>query len=272
MPRHGFRVRGNFILKEFSKRSSYIREEAALKLLQPHPFVTELQNSFCDERKKEKFYGVLTMKYYKGCDLYQWIEYYSNGSPLNFVRYVFKKILLAYDYARKKSIYHRDIKPENIMIDENGMIKLIDWELCSFKRFSARRVGTPEYMAEEVNRGELYECIQSDIWSLGVSMFCLATGRRPYDSPACSDNFDDEWLMAIYDENWRLFWRSHEHTKYFPSLSHSFKFCIEDMLKKEPEDRLHIEYIMSSSFFVGEEMDTYEIIDRMELCSNTTLF
>lgn len=272
MPRHGFRVCGNYILKEYNRKSSYVREETALKLLEPHPFVTELKNSFSKERENGTFVGVLTIKYYKGCDLYQWIDYYKHGSPLNFVRYVFKRILLAYDYATKKSIYHRDIKPENIMIDENGTVKLIDWELCSFTEFSARRVGTAEYMSEEVFRGEIYECKKSDIWSLGVSMFCLATGARPYTYPACSDNIDDKWLMTIYDKNWSYYWKSHEQSVHFPSLTLNFKFCIEDMLKKEPEERSDIEQIMTSNFFLGDEMNPHEIVNNMELLGNPFLF
>lgn len=263
MPRHGFRVRGNFILKEFSKRTSFIREETALKRLQPHPFITELNESYMTEACS-KFVGVLTLRYYRGCDLHDWIERRRNGASILFVRYVFKKVLLAYDYAAKHNIYHRDLKPENIMIDEVGMVKLIDWELCSFNQFSSRRVGTPEYMSQEVHNGELYECLKSDIWSLAVVMFCLATGRRPYESITRSDPTDDEWVEAIYNKEWRKFWKSHQQCTKFPTLPVSFKYCIENMLKEEPNDRASLDEIMTSTFFIGEEMEPKEIINTME--------
>ena len=80
--------------------------------------------------------------------IYIWITVNNNGSSIEFVRYVFKKVLLAYDYAEKHSIFHRDIKPENILIDENGVVKLIDWE-CSFQQYSTKRVGTFEDMAQK---------------------------------------------------------------------------------------------------------------------------
>lgn len=264
MPRHGFRLRGNFVLKEFSKRTSFIREQTALQTLQPHPFITELKESYKTEACG-RFVGVLTLKYYKGCDLHSWIDNYTRGSPIRFVRYVFKKILLAYDYASKYSIYHRDIKPENIMIDEFGMVKLIDWELCSFNSFSSRRVGTREYMAEEVDRGELYECVKSDTWSLGVVMYCLATGKRPYQQFIDSDN-DDEWIEAIYNKEWRLFWKSNEKRRSFPYLPKEFKYCIQSMLQKEPDDRASLENIMIASFFLGDEMEAHEVVDMLELC------
>lgn len=270
MPRHGFRLRGNFLLKEYSKRSSFLREEAALLVLKPHPFISELNASFKTELKNGKFSGVLQLKYYQGCDLHGWIENYKHGSPIKFVRYVFKKVLLAYDYAARHSIYHRDIKPENIMLDETGMLKLIDWELCSFKRFSSRRVGTVEYMSEEVNNGELYDCIKSDIWSLGVVIFCLASGVRPYES--INPDSCDEWVTAIYEKKWIKFWHSHEHKRNFPSLSYDFKFCIEMMLKQEPEERSNLEDIMTSSFLCGDEMKRSEIVARLEFCTFNSLF
>ena len=65
MPRHGFRLRGNFLLKEYSKRGSFLREEAALLVLKPHPFISELHASFKTELKNGKFSGVLQLKYYQ---------------------------------------------------------------------------------------------------------------------------------------------------------------------------------------------------------------
>ena len=266
MPRHGFRLRDGFVMKEFSKINSFKREEMALKILQPHPFITELTNSYTHSING-KFLRILYLTYYKGCDLHTWIDNYPSGSPILFVRYVFKKILLAYDYAVKKSIFHRDIKPENIMIDEFGMVKLIDWELCSFNRFSHKRVGTVQYMAEEVNKEDLHECMKADIWSIGVVMFCLATGKRPYESIMMDSGFfNDEWIKAIYDKRWRIFWKSHEKNKRFPTLPVGFKYCIERMLKKEADDRCSIEEIMTDSFFLGDEMEQEEVVNLLQEC------
>ena len=151
------------------------------------------------------------------------------------------------------------------MIDEYGIVKLIDWELCSFNRFSNRRVGTLEYMAEEVHRAELYECIKADIWSLAVVMFCLATGKRPYEQFE-SEGVSDEWIQTIYNENWRRFWRSHQVHKKFPRLPVEFKYCLETMLKQEPDERASIENIMTASFFLGDELEPKDVVDMLELC------
>ncbi len=269
--RHGFRLRGNrVVIKEYSSKNSYQRESKALLSLQPHPFVTELIKSY-DYRAFNKFVGVNELRYYKGCDLHAWCHAHPEGSDIKFVRYVMKKVLLAYDYAAKKSIYHRDIKPENVMIDQTGMVKLIDWELCSFTKYSDKKVGTYQYMAEEVLRGKLYECEKSDIWSLGILFFALSTGKRPYERLTSNRTYEiyrhnsDEWLNAIYSSRWIRFWKSHENQCDFPHLSVYLKSCIEGMMQKEPDDRFKIETVMCHDFFCGDEYELLEVVEEMHL-------
>lgn len=267
MGRHGFRVRGNIVLKEYRSKNSYAREKKALKSLQPHPFITELLQS-CETKIFGKFLGILEFKYYKGCDLHTWIDAHPHGSETRFIRYAMKKVLLAYDYARKISIFHRDIKPENIMIDEHGIVKLIDWELCSFTKYSHKKVGTQEYMAEEVLREEPYECEKSDIWSLGVLFFSLATGQRPYGSFSSNYTYSvlgrnsDEWIKAIYNYRWTRFWKSHE-LKFTLEIPCQLKNCVEKMLQKDPDRRLNIEGTMFHSFFIGDECRPEEVVEEM---------
>jgi serine/threonine protein kinase len=269
MARHLLRVREGKVLKHYLNKGSFIREHKALKCLKPHPFVTELIDSF-HYFEDEKFTGVCTFKFYKGCDLLTWMECHPNGSNIKFVRYVMKKILLAYDYASKFSIYHRDVKPENVMIDEHGIVKLIDWELCSFERFSKRRVGTLEYMAEEVFRAKVYECSKSDIWSMGTVLFCLATGARPYSRFTSDATYSlygnsDECITAIYKSNWKAFWRSFEKTDAFPLLPYDLKDCIQRMLKKDPNARSNVESTMFHDFFCGKEYTPRDVVQQMKL-------
>ena len=263
MGRHGLRRQGKFMLKEFAKTGSYLRELKAIKALQPHPFVTEMVEHWNTE-SKVKFLGVIKLKFYDGCDIHTWIDYHSIGSELKFVKYVFQKVLLAYDYAVKQSIYHRDIKPENIMLNERGIVKLIDWELCSFTPYSRKRVGTEEYMAEEVHLKKYYHCMKSDVWSLAVVMFGLATGKRPYTYIETGIYGQDPWLSSMYDKRWKSFWLQLERGRSFPILDDDFKLCMQNMFEKNPEDRPTIEDLLCDDIFYGPLITPEQIVEEMQ--------
>lgn len=98
----------------------------------------------------------------------------------------------ALEYTHEHNIIHRDIKPSNILMTENGQPMLTDFGLVKIFEdkgttsltASGTGLGTPDYMAPEQWTGEA--TAQSDLYSLGVVLYEMITGRRPYtsDTPA----------------------------------------------------------------------------------------
>jgi hypothetical protein len=94
--------------------------------------------------------------------------------------------------AHERRILHRDLKPENVMIDGLGNARLMDFGIASLagatreENSSGLLVGTPAYMApEQLRDGTVSE--RTDVYALGVLLFELFTGRRPFDASRLSE-------------------------------------------------------------------------------------
>jgi predicted Ser/Thr protein kinase len=98
--------------------------------------------------------------------------------------------------AHARGILHRDLKPENIMLDGQGQVRVTDFGLAALKDSVSGdevRSGTPAYMSPERLRGREVT-VRSDVYSLGLVLYELFTGHRPYDGRTLRD------LIRQHDE------------------------------------------------------------------------
>ena len=91
--------------------------------------------------------------------------------------------------AHEQGIIHRDIKPQNVLIDAKGEVKLMDFGIARMTEASEAMtqagliVGTPHYMSPEQVQGKTLDP-RSDVYSLGVLIYEMLAGRRPFEAPS----------------------------------------------------------------------------------------
>ena len=154
--------------------------EAALAGRLNHPHIVAIYDAV-----SEPEYSYIVMEYVKGTTLETYTEI-DNLLPLSKVVEVVFKCIRALDYAFQMGVIHRDIKPGNILYSPEGEIKVSDFG-ASFQEALAQDttqltgIGSPAYMSpEQIRLEELTH--QTDIYSLGVVMYKMLTGRLPFNA------------------------------------------------------------------------------------------
>ncbi len=130
----------------------------------------------------------IAMEYLDGEDLQKYTKRVHLLPMRKVIEYV-ADIADGLEYAHQKGIVHRDIKPANVMLLKTGVVKITDFGIARITASSQTQTGivkgTPHYMSPEQISGEKVDG-RSDIFSLGVMLFQLASGDLPFkgDSPA----------------------------------------------------------------------------------------
>ncbi len=156
----------------------FIREGKALAQLQ-HQHIVGIHDLFETE---DGLYMVLD--YVDGADVATLLDD-SGKFPVEVATIIALKVAEALQCAHYNQIIHRDIKGGNVMISRSGEVKLMDFGVALDERMDAMTatglvVGTPMYVAPEVISGEPAS-EQSDIYALGVLLYAMLSGKRPFE-------------------------------------------------------------------------------------------
>ncbi|KAH3674324.1 hypothetical protein WICMUC_003396 [Wickerhamomyces mucosus] len=153
------------------------REIIIMKLLN-HPNVLRLYDVW--ETSK---YLYLILEYVEGGELFDLLVERGPLDEYEAIKY-FRQIIMGISYCHALGICHRDLKPENLLLDHDLNIKLADFGMAALEnndRLLETSCGSPHYAAPEIVSGKHYHGFESDVWSCGVILFALLTGRLPFD-------------------------------------------------------------------------------------------
>ena len=233
------------------------------KLPNNSPYIIKYYDSGKDiliKSKDQKSYQVL----------YHIFEYSENGKLSNYLnidnnlrgfgeiigKIIFKQILNSIEIIHKNGISHQDIKLENILLSSNYQMKLIDFGFAieifpnTKKEIRFSQYGTNGYFPPEVYINREVDPIKSDIFALGVTLFIIVFGFKPFNTTKITDNLYRKIWRRNYDSYWNdLPIKSFEVSKNFKELINKFfALNINDRIK-------NIEEIRNDKWMMDGKMD-----------------
>jgi len=170
---------------EYIDNDEFIRrfkdESKAIAVLS-HPNIVKVYDVSFGDRMQ-----YIVMEYIDGITLKDYIERCGSIDVKDTIHFIIQ-ILRALQHAHDKGIIHRDIKPQNIMLLEDGTIKVTDFGIARFSKnntksmtMTNKAIGSVHYVSPEQARGEPTDA-KSDLYSLGVMMYEMLTGKLPFDA------------------------------------------------------------------------------------------
>ena len=156
----------------------FVNESRAVSMLS-HPNIVDIHDVSVETQRK-----YLVMEYIEGISLRSYMD--KRGAlPLNEIISYTEQILSALAHAHSKGVVHRDIKPQNIMLLKDGAVKVMDFGIAKLPdsdtaTMSDKTVGTVYYISPEQAKSNSSDS-RSDLYSLGVMMYEMSTGRLPSD-------------------------------------------------------------------------------------------
>jgi len=179
------------------------------------------------EAGEDKGYHYIVMELCEGTTLKSYIRRYGRLSIRETVDFS-KQIARGIQAAHRRGIVHRDIKPQNILVSDSGEVKVADFgiaKVATGNTISPSLMGSVHYLSPEQARGN-YADERSDIYSLGITMYEMATGRVPFDG----ENSVSIALMHIRGE-------ITAPRCYFPDIPASLEKIILKCTMKKPSER-----------------------------------
>jgi len=211
------------------------------------------------KNKKPKEYFYIVMEYLEHGELFKYITNVTKedniGFGENFGRLIFSQLLDGLEAMHNLNICHRDIKLNNILIGDNDYtLKYVDFGMAIETQSKLDSfLGTPNYAAPELHLKRAYYGKSEDIFSLGVTLFVLVTGRLPFKLALPNDILYQYITRGDYIEFWK---------KQSLDVSPSFMDLFDNMIAFDYSQRPSISEIRQSAWMKEINWDLMPLLKQ----------
>jgi serine/threonine protein kinase len=216
--------------KDTSSLDRFYREARAVAALD-HPNIVRAYDI-----DQEDAFHFLVMEHVDGASLQEMVKRAGEGmDPVRAAHYIYQSALGLQHAHDAAGLVHRDIKPGNILVDRNGVVKVLDMGLARFyhdeedpltKKFDENVLGTADYLAPEQALDSHTVDIRADIYSLGGTFYYCLTGKTPFSEGSVAQ---------------KLIWHQTRQPKPIksvrPDVPDEIAAIVERMMAKDPAQR-----------------------------------
>ncbi|KAK5072593.1 hypothetical protein LTR64_004932 [Lithohypha guttulata] len=224
-----------------------IKEEIAIMKKLHHPNLVQLIEVL-DDPAEDSLYVVMEMCK-KGVVMRIDLDLDSRADPYpeETCRLYFRDLILGVEYLHAQGVVHRDIKPDNCLINHEDVLKVVDFGVSEMfakdsEMLTAKSAGSPAFLPPElcvVRHGDV-SGRAADIWSMGVTLYCLKTGSIPFQKQQLFDLYD-----AIKTDQ--------------PDLSKEkdpqFRDLMTRLLEKDPSKRIRMSELRAHPWVTKNDTD-----------------
>ncbi|KAJ4858876.1 protein kinase domain-containing protein [Trichoderma breve] len=233
----------------------YIREEIAIMKKLNHPNLAQLIEVL-DDPDEDSLYIVMEMCK-KGVIMKVGLGEQAEPYPDEECRFWFRDLILGIEYLHAQGVIHRDIKPDNLLLSEDDVLKVVDFGVSEMfekptNMRTAKSAGSPAFLPPELcSKHDKVSGTAADIWSMGVTLYCLKYGRIP---------FNKEAMLEIYEAI------KTEEPELPKDESPSFVDLMGRLLDKNPETRITMPELREHPWVTKEGTDP--LLSTEENCAN----
>ncbi|CAO2649599.1 Nn.00g069840.m01.CDS01 [Neocucurbitaria sp. VM-36] len=222
-----------------------IKEEIAIMKKLNHPNLVTLIEVL-DDPEEDSLYMVMEMCK-KGVVMQVGLEERADPYSEEHCRCWFRDMILGLEYLHAQGIIHRDIKPDNCLINEEDVLKIVDFGVSEMfdkegEMKTAKSAGSPAFMPPElcVAKHGHVSGRAADIWSMGCTLYCLLFGRIP---------FEQHGMIELYQSI------RNDPLEFDRECDPELKALLQRLLEKDPEKRITMDEIREHPWVTKQGKD-----------------
>ncbi|GFP53996.1 hypothetical protein ACSS6W_001633 [Trichoderma asperelloides] len=233
----------------------YIREEIAIMKKLNHPNLAQLIEVL-DDPDEDSLYIVMEMCK-KGVIMKVGLGEQADPYPEEECRFWFRDLILGIEYLHAQGVIHRDIKPDNLLLSEDDVLKVVDFGVSEMfskgnNMRTSKSAGSPAFLPPELcSKHNEVSGTAADIWSMGITLYCLKYGKIP---------FNKEAILEIYEAI------KTEEPEYARDENPTFLNLMSRLLDKNPETRITMAELREHPWVTKEGTDP--LLSAEENCSD----